>query len=231
VTLLAMIGIAFYRRLELSIPRIILLVGLTWMALTHVRNIEIFAFLAPLVVAKPIAKQWGLPSPRRPVGNRPRSAAYITILSAIAIVMAGWVSTRTFVTHHPFAFAPLQTPVAAVDLLEKRRAQGIFSTASFGGYLISRDIKVFIDGRAELYGEQFVLDYFDASEARNLGDLLRMLDSYRIDATLLNATSPAAYALDHVEGWKRLYADDIAVIHDRTDKTEVSRAPATEAVD
>jgi hypothetical protein len=60
------------------------------------------------------------------------------MLSAIAIVMAGWVSTRTFVAHHPFAFSPQQTPVAAVDVLEKRHAQRIFSTAPFGGYLISR---------------------------------------------------------------------------------------------
>ena len=95
---------------------------------------------------------------------------------------------------------------------------------AFGGYLISRDIKVFIDGRAELYGEQFVMNYFDATEARNLGDLLGMLDSYRIDATLLNATSPAAHALDHVDGWQRLYADDVAVIHVRTNKAQVSSA-------
>jgi hypothetical protein len=27
--------------------------GLTWIALTHARNIEAFAFLAPLVLAKP----------------------------------------------------------------------------------------------------------------------------------------------------------------------------------
>jgi hypothetical protein len=58
-TLLGLIGIAFYRRLELSVPRIILLLGLIWMALTHVRNIEAFAFLVPLVLAKPVAQQWG----------------------------------------------------------------------------------------------------------------------------------------------------------------------------
>ena len=48
--------------------------------------------------------------------------------------------------------------------------------------MISRDIKVFIDGRAELYGEQFVLDYFDATGARNLGELLGTLVPNRCHA-------------------------------------------------
>ncbi|MGH6715922.1 MAG: hypothetical protein ACREDC_07015, partial [Bradyrhizobium sp.] len=84
---------------------------------------------------------------------------------------------------------------------------------------ISRGIKPFIDGRAELYGEKFVMEFFDAVEARNVDDLLRMLDHYRIDATLLVATSPAAQVLDHIPGWKRIYADKVAVIFVRTNRT------------
>lgn len=227
-TLLALIGVAFYRKLELSVPRIILLVGLIWMALTHVRNVEVFAFLAPLVLAKPIAEQWGTAESVAPREEEPRSLPYVTVLSAIAIVLAGWVSTRIYTAHHHFAFYRYITPVAAVDVLEKRNAQRIFSTAPFGGYLVSRNIKSFIDGRAELYGEKFVMDYFAATEARNVGDLLRMLDDYRIDATLLNDASPAAYALDHVNGWKRIYTDDIAVIHVRTDETQLGAVSGTE---
>ena len=84
--------------------------------------------------------------------------------------------------------------------------------------MISRDIKAFIDGRAELYGEKFVMDYFDAVEGKNVETLLRLLETYRIDATLLNPTVPAAKMLDHVAGWKRLYADKLAVIHVREDR-------------
>jgi hypothetical protein len=230
-TLLGLIGIAFYRRLELSLPRILLLVGLIWMALTHVRNIENFAFLAPLVLAKPVAEQWGRAEATAFRDETPRSLPYATILAAIAIATAAWASTTIYVAQHAFVFSSNITPVAAVDLLEKRNAQRIFNTAPFGGYMISRDIKVFIDGRAELYGEKFVMDYFDATEARNLGDFLRLLDTYRIDATLLNVASPAAHALDQVSGWKRLYEDDVAVVHVRTDHAEVSAAPVAAAAD
>jgi hypothetical protein len=216
--LLALIGVAFYRRLVLSVPRIILLLGLIWMALTHSRNIEVFAFLAPLVLAKPIAEQWRTAEAGvRPFGEI-RRPSYITIIAALTIAAAGWASTKTFVAHHPFSFVTAQTPVAAVDILEQRHAQRIFSTAPIGGYLISRDVKAFIDGRAELYGEKFVMDYFDAVEGKDVETLLRLLETYRIDATLLNPSLPAAKVLDHIAGWKRLYADKLAVIHVREDR-------------
>jgi hypothetical protein len=227
VALLGLIGFAFHRGLVLSVPRIILLLGLIWMALTHARNIEVFAFLAPLVLAKPIAEQLGTAEAVAPRFGEIRSPPYITILSAIAITIAGWASTATYIAHHHFAFIPSQTPVAAVDVLEQRHAQRIFSTAPFGGYLMSRDIKAFIDGRAELYGEKFVMDYFDAIEAKDVDILLNLLETYRIDATLLNPTLPAAKLLDHLAGWKRLYVDDVAVIHVRDEraKTEPSSMP------
>jgi hypothetical protein len=118
-------------------------------------------------------------------------------------------------SHHRFTFTMDQTPVAAVDLLQQRKAQRIFNAYQFGGYLISRDIPVFVDGRAELYGEKFVMDFFKGVEAKKLDNLTRLLEDYKIDATLMVTDSPAAQVLDHIKGWKRLYADNIAVIHVR----------------
>jgi hypothetical protein len=128
--------------------------------------------------------------------------------------------------HHRFIFTTTQTPAAAVDVLRQRQAQRIFNSYEFGGYLIASDMKPFIDGRAELYGEKFIMDFFNSAAARNVDNLLRMLDDFRIDATLLAAASPAAQVLDHVQGWKRLYADDAAVIHVRSGRAQMNAAPA-----
>jgi hypothetical protein len=108
-----------------------------------------------------------------------------------------------------------QAPSAAVELLKRRQAKRVFNAYEFGGYLIAADMPVFIDGRAELYGEKFVMNFFDAIEARKVDQLLHLLDDYQIDATLLLPKSPAAQVLDHIQGWQRLYADDTAVIHVR----------------
>ena len=67
---------------------------------------------------------------------------------------------------------------------------------------MSRDIKAFIDGRAELYGEQFVIDYFDAVTAKDIDTLLGIFDKYQIDATLLTPDLPATKIMDHLAGWK-----------------------------
>lgn len=212
--LLGLMAVGYSSELVLPWTRILLLLGLTWAALTHVRNIEVFALLTPLVVAKPVAEHLRL---TRAVGQQARSSLVITAIAALAIVTAGWGITRSYATPDRYAFSGANSPSAAVDLLERRHAQRIFSTAGIGGYLITRNIKTFIDGRAELYGEQFVLDYFDAVEGKNVETLLRLLETYRIDATLLNTALPGARIMDHLPGWKRLYADDIAVVHVRDD--------------
>ena len=218
--LLGLIAIGFYRGLVLSAPRIFLILFLTWSALTHVRSIEAFAFLVPLVLAKPLG---GL-SPRREPDARNETwpGRYVTVLGALTVVAAAWTSTSIYMGHHRFAFTMAQTPVAAVDLLQQRKAQRIFNAYQFGGYLISRDVPVFVDGRAELYGEKFVMDFFKATEGKQPNILPRLLDEYKIDATLLVADAPGTQILDHLKGWKRLYADDVAVIHVRDDEQAAS---------
>ena len=228
IALLGLIGIGFHRGLVLSLPRIMLLLGLTYMALSHARNIEIFAFMVPLVLAKPFAEQLGTIRAADATGRETQTRTHVVMLAALAVAIAGWASTQAFVAYHPFTFSESQTPVAAVDVLQKRQAKRIFSTSPFGGYLVFRDIKAFIDGRAELYGEQFVMDYFDAVTAKDVDTLLRLLDTYQIDATLLTPTLPATKVLDHLPGWKRLYTDDMSVIHIRDGQSKATAASAPE---
>ncbi|MCP3369809.1 hypothetical protein [Bradyrhizobium cajani] len=213
--LLGLIALGYYRGLVLSAPRIFLILFLTWSALTHVRSVDAFAFLVPLVLAKPLGEMF----PRAPTdapGADRWPARHVTALGALMIVAASWTSTVLHMGHHRFAFTMTHTPVAAVDLLEQRKPQRIFNAYQFGGYLISRNIPVFIDGRAELYGEKFVMDFFKATEGKKPELLPRLLDEYKIDATLLVADAPGPQILDQLRGWKRIHTDDVAVIHVRT---------------
>jgi hypothetical protein len=214
--LFGLIALGLYRGLTLSPPRILLVLLLTWMALTHVRSIEAFAFLVPLVLAKPLGERFSQAQAETQTGES-SFARYVTAAGALMIVAASWTSTSLFMSHHRFKFTMDQTPVAALDLLEKRGAKRIFNAYKFGGYLIARDIPVFVDGRAELYGEKFVMDFFNATEGRKPALLPGLLDEHKIDATLLVADSPGPQILDQLKGWRRIYADGIAVIHVRDD--------------
>jgi hypothetical protein len=97
--------------------------------------------------------------------------------------------------------------------------------AGFGGYLITQNIPVFFDGRAELYGEDFVVTALNAFALKNVDSFLGLLETYKIDATLLTPSTPAVGLLDRIEGWQRIYADDVAVVHVRDSAARHSVEP------
>jgi uncharacterized membrane protein (UPF0136 family) len=203
----ALIAGALYSGVRLSPPRIVLVLGLLHMALSHVRNAEIFALLTPLVVVTPLSSQFGLEAAR---------LVRITLPIATALAAILGVSTWAFAANYKFSPPAIQSPAAAVDVLKARNPKRILNDLPFGGYLISRQLPVFIDGRAELYGEQFEMAYYRALQLKDVDLFLNMLKSYDIDAVLLTPETPAARLLDHLEGWQRVYSDETAVVHVRT---------------
>jgi hypothetical protein len=131
------------------------------------------------------------------------------------VILATVAVTWAFAARHTFTPVAGQTPVAAVNLLKERKAARILHNAGFGGYLITQNIPVFFDGRAELYGEAFVVKALNALALKNVDTFLGLLDIYKIDATLLTPATPAVGLLDKLDGWQRVYADDTAVVHIR----------------
>ena len=108
-----------------------------------------------------------------------------------------------------------QSPVAAVAALKKMNFTRVFNDYDFGGYLIASGVAPFIDGRTEIYGEKFFVDHNAASGLMEPENLFRLLDQYKIEATLMRTQSAATKLLDHMDGWQKVYADDIATIHVR----------------
>jgi hypothetical protein len=205
----ALIAGALYCGVKLSPPRIVLVLILFHMALSHVRNIEIFALLMPLVVLSPLSSQFGLQGARSVKMTFP-------FASAATLVAILGLSTWAFAASHTFSPTAIQSPAAAVDVLKDRNARRVLNDLPFAGYLISRELPVFIDGRAELYGESFEMAYYRAIQLQDVNLFLDILKTYEIDAVLLTPSTPAAGLLDHLDGWQRVYSDETAVLHIRT---------------
>jgi hypothetical protein len=155
---------------------------------------------------QPLAARFGSSGIAATSGN---ATGRIAVIGITALV------TGAFVASHTFTPVPGYTPAAAVDVLKSRKAERILHNAGFGGYLITRGVPVFFDGRGELYGDEFLMKTFDAFALKDVGTFLGLLESYKIDATMLRPETPAASLLDHVEGWQRIYADDKAIVHVR----------------
>ena len=89
----------------------------------------------------------------------------------------------------------------------------VFNDYDFGGYLIANGVATFIDGRTELFGEKFFVDHNAASGLMEPENLFRLLEEYKIEATLMRTQSAATKLLDRLDGWQKVYVDDIATIH------------------
>jgi hypothetical protein len=221
VCLLLGFGLALYRGISLPPLRIVLLLGMLHMALSQMRSLETFALLAPLFLAAPLAKQIGAADERtKPAVSPPRGVLFAGIVVAL---LAGTVAYASVVRFEPHASG---SPVAAVAELKKLNFSRVFNAYDFGGYLIANGVAPFIDGRTELYGEKFFVDHNAASGLMKPENLFRLLDEYNIEATLMRTQSAATKLLDHIDGWQKVYADDIATIHVRKPGAVHTVAPA-----
>jgi hypothetical protein len=222
ICLLLGIGLALLRGLQLPPMRIVLLLGLLHMALAQSRAAETLALLAPLVLAAPLARQFGGAEASH------ANAAPIrgVLLAGMALLLVA--GTLAFTSMRRYEPHTRGSPVAAVAALKKLGLARVFNDYDFGGYLIAHGVAPFIDGRTELYGEKFFLDHNAASGLAEPENLFRLLEKYSIEATLMRSQSAATKLLDHIDGWQKVYADDIATVHVRKPGAVHTAEPAVD---
>ncbi|MGY8636951.1 hypothetical protein RAD15_31220 [Bradyrhizobium sp. 14AA] len=196
------------RGVTLPLVRALVVIGLLHFALAQARNADLLGVLAPLYLAAPLGRKFGGPAADDAAGSsRGLNLAALGVL----IAMSAAALARDI---RP---APVITPEAAIAQAKLAGTGRVLNDYSFGGYLIFAGIPTFIDGRGELYGGPFIDRYNRALALVDLGDFLKLLDEYDIDATLLAPRTPAIAMLDRLPQWQRVYSDDVAVVHKRRD--------------
>ena len=125
------------------------------------------------------------------------ASGILAAVGALALLHVGMTNAN-----HRFA------PNAAVQFAKDHQLTGhVFNDYEFGGYLIFSGIAPFVDGRADVYGDAFL------QRAATAAELPALLQQDAIAWTLLDPQDARVALLDHLAGWQRAYADDIAVIH------------------
>ncbi|MFB3778289.1 MAG: hypothetical protein ACE141_11780 [Bryobacteraceae bacterium] len=107
-----------------------------------------------------------------------------------------------------------QYPAAALEVLRgPETARSIFADDEWGDYLIYRlypQTKVFVDGRFDLYGEEFTKKYLDVLNAKyGWEDTLK---KYSVDTILLRVDTPLAGALKESRRWHPIFDDGMAIV-------------------
>ncbi|MDB5442493.1 MAG: hypothetical protein JWP73_869 [Phenylobacterium sp.] len=192
---------------RVPLMRLLLVLFIFHMALQHQRHQLVVAILVPLLLAEPIGRAFGRTAQAQPMTLPAR------ILLAVFVV--GMAASRLVV---PLARGDdAITPASALAHVPPAlAAQPVFNAYNFGGYLIFKGVKPFIDGRADMYGDAFVKRY----TLINNGDpaaLDAALKQYGIAWTITQPKEGVVKALEGRPGWKRIYADKYAVVMARTD--------------
>jgi hypothetical protein len=208
IIMLGTFGFALFRGVTLPWLRIVMLFGVLHLALSQVRHADLLGLLAPIFLARPLAEQFKAIAADGPAAIRHGMLLPIAVLA----VLAGGTALASLRGIPPAARI---TPENAIQSVQLAKAGHVLNDYDFGGYLDFVGIAPFIDGRAELYGERYMLRHDRALSLQNLPDFMRLLDEYRIQATLLAPSTPAVGLLDRLPDWKRAYADDVAVVHMR----------------
>lgn len=187
------------KRPRLSAVRWILLSGLLLFALLQMRQQAILGIVAAMVLPQGFAR-------REAATNMQRSSMPIIAVAGVALVLFRAIMPIKPIENgaNPWGL------IAAVP--PELRSQPVLNGYSMGGPLILSGIRPYIDGRGDMYGDEFVVDYAKILEG-DRGAFDRAVRKWNIRwAILPNRSTDLITLLDHTPGWRRLHKDDIGVI-------------------
>jgi hypothetical protein len=222
-------------RLRVRPRDILLLMVSTFAALSSIRMIPFFVLIAVPILSRPV-ESWArgdrgrLDRSRadRPLDQRARPASHtshvpmpytVWLNLLILLSLAGFVGFQiTRVVRRQPQIEAQRFPAGAVAYLQARPAAGpLFNLYDWGGYLIWRlypRTPVFIDGRADLYGESLMRQFADTYDLK--GNWQKALKKWQIRTVIVLPDSALGVALRLSPGWEVGYSDSRSVVFERT---------------
>jgi hypothetical protein len=215
--LLGAVALGFGFGVRMPWMRLALLLVLFAMTLAHVRHADLLGLVGPLAVAAALAAPFTsllAPAAGSPLSRLAAALAVPSRLPAVVLALGlGVAASLPVLLHPPVRADDAVTPTAALAAAERLHLTGpLFHTEAYGGYLIFVGVPVFIDGRIEMYGDDFLREYLFA-ERGDPATLDKLLDRYHVTWTLLRSGTPAIGTMDHKPGWHRAWSDERSVIH------------------
>ena len=195
----------FWRGARLTAVRAALVLFLVHLTLQHVRQEVLLGVIAPLLIAEPLGRAVGPPPAASALSARlpwPQLALGAGLFAAIVVLRLANPVIRV-----DGPTAPVTALVAVPAALIR---QPVLNDYDFGGYLIFKGVRPYIDGRADMYGDDFVAEDSQIQLA-NQADLDGALAKHHIAWSIMAPGRPVVAALTRM-GWRQVYADRYAVV-------------------
>jgi hypothetical protein len=144
-----------------------------------------------------------------------RKPIVLSILLLVPLV-AFAMKLKSTVLDHPRQEL-LKVPLQAVEYLKESKITGNTFTDPniWGGYVIWAlpSNPVYIDGRIDMYGDQFVKEYLEV--IWGLADWREPFDRYRVGIVIIAPKSSLARELGESRDWLKVFQDDMSVVFTR----------------
>lgn len=226
VWIYVLLGMGLLGMLRLPVVQVMLVLGLLYQALAHVRYVSIFALLVPLLIARSFGQSYTLWQQSIAHTDRPghrmasrldawfeqfkRPAGWLLwlvgslLLAAVAVVCAVKDANRP---------AADTVPQAAVDAVLSAALSGpVFNHDGTGGYLVMRGIPVYRDGRADLYGAEFMRRQSELLDSKDPNFIQRSLSEAGVGWVILPSKAALVSQLRDMPGWQIFFEDANAII-------------------
>ncbi len=204
-----------------SWTELLLFGGTAAAGLISARNIPIFAIVAAPIISRHWlnaatgTRAYALLSGEKPEPNLPAIMRTVNWAVFVLAFLAAGVWTAGKALENEAAIAEVY-PVTAVDFIEEAGLTDtrIYNSYNWGGYLIWRGLPVFVDGRADVYGDDFLFEYRQTFDVT--ANWRGPLDKYDVGYVLMERGSPLTVILAASDDWDEIYADPIAQLFART---------------
>jgi hypothetical protein len=206
----------------LSSPRLrardlLLLAATMFAALLSARHIPLYVLVSVPLLSRMVQVQLEEKSKLRLFANTSsltgiKAVANAVILAALLVFV---VLRLSYVIHHQPAVEADEFPEAAVSFLNQTHPPGrMFNHYNWGGYFIWKlypVYPVFIDGRADLYGDAAMDEFF---QTYTLGgpSWRTPLEKWNIRIVVLPPDAPLVAALKSMPAWKQVFENSQARI-------------------
>lgn len=202
--LLVLLAICLGRGAKVPFVRLLVLLALLHLAFQHMRHQALFIIVAALLIARPLGERepehHGKAEPNR---RRIFGFAAVGLILLLGVRLAQPLAPPDSTVNPVSALASIPAGL---------RDQPVLNSYSVGGPLILHGIKVFIDGRTDLYGDAFVAK-FKAMLDGDAGEVARAQRRWNFRWALISTDDKKLLAiLDQSKDWRRLRADRYAVI-------------------
>lgn len=219
--LLVLIAVSAFVPKRWELRDYLLVATFLYLALMAVRNVALFALVAPLSILRLLE---GLDF--RTVF--PNSQSKFLLLRAnkssiehpkinlfvLGLVFLGCVVRTAMVYPEEAIFKELAevTPAGAVQYLKNTKPQGrLFNSYNWGGYLLWMlpEIPVFVDGRTDLYNDEILDQWFQVAQFQDGWE--KVIERWQVNVILMEKDWIVAKFLQQ-SGWCQKYLDDVAIV-------------------